>query len=137
MIFIDGGGVGGGVVDRVKQLLPPDKITEVNSSHTPRDGVKYFNKRAEMWGAMRDAIKGGLQFPLDNELSYELTSVEYGFSSKQQIQLERKEDMKKRGLASPDCADALSLTFAEPVIKDNEPALQFRPAYSDFAMFGS
>jgi hypothetical protein len=71
-----------------------------------------------MWGDTRDAIRQGIELPDDNELVGELCAVEYGFSNKQQIQLERKEDMKKRGLSSPDCGDALALTFAENVLKD-------------------
>ncbi|MGZ5164922.1 MAG: hypothetical protein ACXWCQ_30815 [Burkholderiales bacterium] len=45
----------------------------------------------------------------------ELTAVEYSFNQRDQIQLERKESMKARGLASPDHGDALALTFAHPV----------------------
>lgn len=118
MMFIDGGGVGGGVIDRVRQLINSNKVREVNFGSSPKNDAKYFNKRAEMWGDCRDAIKAGMQLPDDNELFDELTGVEYGFSNKQQIQLERKEDMKKRGLSSPDCADALVLTFADTVLKD-------------------
>ena len=120
MIFVDGVGVGGGVVDRLKQLLPPRLIFEVNSGNTPHNPAKYFNKRSEMWDEMRDAINAQIELPTDNELLDELCAVEYGFSNKQQIQIEKKDDMKKRGLSSPDCADSLSMTFAEKVIK-NKP----------------
>ena len=138
MLFVDGGGVGGGVVDRLRQLLPPDKITEVNFGSSATDSSKYFNKRAEMWGDMRDSIKAGMELPDDLELMQELPSLEYGFSAKQQIQLEKKEDLKKRGLASPDCADALALTFAQTVIK-HRPAQNQSYAgrsVSPFSMFG-
>mgnify|MGYP007089698476 CR=1 FL=1 len=54
-------------------------------------------------------------FELDEVLATDLTAVEYGFTAADQIQLERKEDMKKRGLASPDRGDALALTFAQHV----------------------
>jgi hypothetical protein len=118
MVFIDGGGVGGGVVDRVKQLIPEKKVREINFGGKPNDPAKYFNKRAEMWGTMRDAIIAGIQLPKDSELVDELCAVEYGFTNKQQIQLEKKDDMKKRGLASPDCADALAMSFAENVMKE-------------------
>jgi hypothetical protein len=137
MIFIDGGGVGGGVIDRVKQLLPPEKVMEVNFGSSANNPVKYFNKRAEMWGEMRDAIYGAMELPDDNELERELTSVEYGFSNKQQIQLEKKEDMKKRGLASPDNGDAVALTFAQPVIKNRQqPTGRYSQSVSAFSMFG-
>jgi hypothetical protein len=120
MIFVDGGGVGGGVIDRLRQLLPKEKVTEVNFGSTSFKPKKYFNKRAEIWGEMKDALVAGIEIPDDNELIRELTSVEYGFSVEQKIQLEHKADMKRRGLSSPDCADALALTYAATVIKNRE-----------------
>jgi len=115
--FIDGGGLGAGVVDRLRQLGYGSKILDINAGAKPLDSVKYFNLRAEMWGRMRDAIKEGLDLPADDpELLDDLISPEYGFTPKQQIQLEKKQDLKKRGLASPDDGDALALTFAKKVI---------------------
>jgi hypothetical protein len=119
-VFIDGVGVGAGVVDRVKQLRPSANIIEVNAGQTANDSAKYYNKRAEMWGLTRDFLKAGAELPDDNEMAEELQSVEYGFSVKQQIQIEKKEDMKSRGLSSPDNADALCLTFAEKIIRNEE-----------------
>jgi hypothetical protein len=63
---------------------------------------------------MGDWLKMG-SIPDDRELKDDLTGVEYGFDAKNRIQLEKKEDMKSRGLASPDCADALAMTFAVDV----------------------
>jgi hypothetical protein len=130
-VLIDGGGVGGGVIDRVKQLIPSQKVFEVNFGGSPNNKQKYFNKRAEMWGDARDAIITGIELPNDNELVSDLTAVEYGFTAQQQIQLEKKEDMKKRGLSSPDCADALACTYAEKILKYRQvtkPAPQYRYA---------
>lgn len=67
-----------------------------------------------MWGNMREWLEGGA-IPEDRELMDDLIGVEYGFTPTNKIQLEKKEDMKKRGLASPDHGDALALTFAYPV----------------------
>jgi hypothetical protein len=121
-IFIDGGGPGGGVVDRLRQLQ--HRVFDVqfggkaDHSHIGQDGaIVYANKRAEMWGAMRAWLAGGM-IPDDRELLADLTGVEYGYAlrdGRDAIILEKKEDMKKRGLASPDLADALALTFAYPV----------------------
>lgn len=108
-VYVDGGGVGGGVVDRLRQL--GYQVVEVNFGSSPNDDKKYANKRAEMYGNMRDAIKAGLELPNDEDLCDELIAVGYGFNAKQQIQLEKKEDMKRRGLASPDKADALAMHF--------------------------
>ena len=136
-IFIDGVGVGGGVIDRVKQLRPSANIIDVIAGSTANDAAKYFNKRAEMWGLTRDYLKAGAELPIDNELLEELQAVEYGFSPKQQIQIEKKEDMKARGLSSPDVADALCLTFAEKVIrKEPEPIDEYESHYGSNSWMG-
>ncbi len=56
--------------------------------------------------------------PTIPQLHADLTGVEYGYTATGEIQLEKKENMKKRGLASPDIGDALALTFAHPVRPD-------------------
>lgn len=110
-VFVDGVGVGAGVVDRLQMLGHP--VIEVNGGETAFDDVKFYNKTAEMWDRMRDWIKGSDLPARDNELRLALTGREYYFDDKERIRLERKQDMKKRGLASPDEADALAHTFAE------------------------
>lgn len=110
--FIDGGGVGGGVIDRIRQL--GYNVIEVQFGGKANDPRKYLNKRAEMWGKMRDWLEVGC-IDKNEMLITDLTSVEYCFTNADQIQLERKEDMKRRGLASPDEADALALTFAQDI----------------------
>jgi hypothetical protein len=97
-------------------------VTGVNFGGKPDrlqmdDGMKVRNKRAEMWAGLRAWLKGGM-IPDDHELAADLTGLEYGFDENQAIQLEKKEHMKKRGLASPDLGDALALTFAYPVGSD-------------------
>ena len=111
-VFIDVG-AGYGVIDRLRQL--GYKVTEVPFGNPATDENHYFNKRAEMWGKMRDWLKLGGCIVADNEVRDDLAGPEYGFDARGRIQLEKKEDMKKRGLASPDCGDALALTFAHPV----------------------
>jgi len=80
------------------------------------DGAKplYANKRAEIWGNMKAWLDQGC-LPADPELMADLTGLQYGYDARSAIQLEKKEDMKKRGLASPDIGDALALTFALPI----------------------
>jgi len=119
-VFVDGGGVGGGVVDRLRQLHVP--VMDVQFGGKPDglgfltgdEGVKYANKRAEIWGSMRQWLRTGA-IPIDQELYSQLTSVQYAFNLRNEIQLERKEELKKRGLSSPDIADALAITFAQYV----------------------
>lgn len=119
-IFIDGGGVGGGVVDNVRQMhlycydVQFGGKDDVGGFATGNDGEKYANKRAAMWGAMRAWIKTG-SLPNDADLRTQLTGLTYTLNLRGEIQLEKKEDMMKRGLPSPDRADALALTFAYPL----------------------
>lgn len=111
-IFIDGGGVGGGVIDRCRQLGLD--VVEINfGSRATQRG--YSLMRDQMWGNLRDAMKDGIRIPDNQDLHSDLTGVEYGYTLNNDIKLEKKEDMKKRGLASPDLADALALTYAMPV----------------------
>jgi hypothetical protein len=112
MTFVDGGGVGGGVVDRLRQI--GHDVTEVQFGGKAEEARKYANKRAEIWGRMREWLSGGY-IEDDERITIDLTSVEYSFTSSDQIQLEKKVDMKKRGLASPDDGDALAITFAQHI----------------------
>lgn len=111
-VFIDGGGVGGGVIDILKNQSY--RVIEVNFGAAARDSKQYANKSAEMWGDLRDWLATGA-LDGDQKLRDDLCGREYGFDKDGRIQLEKKADMKKRGLASPDDADALALTFAAPV----------------------
>jgi hypothetical protein len=113
-VFVDGGGVGGGVVDRLKML--GYRVIEVQSGEAAHDPEKYLNRRAEMWGEMRDWLIYGA-IDNDDSLIDDLTGPEYAIHLKGQIKLESKDSMKKRGLASPDDGDSLALTFAEPVAR--------------------
>ncbi|MCY6380995.1 PBSX family phage terminase large subunit [Hoeflea prorocentri] len=112
-LFVDGVGVGGGVVDRLRQLGL--RVIDVNGGARAGNAARYRNKRAEMWARMRDWLRDVGSIPDDDELAIDLQAPNYGFDAQNRIQIEKKEEMKKRGLISPDCADALALTFAEAV----------------------
>jgi hypothetical protein len=132
-IFVDGGGVGGGVVDRLRQLHVPVMDVQFGSKPdgtgylTGDEGVVYANKRAEIWGGMRAWLKSGGAIPADTELASQLTGLQYAFNVRNEIQLERKEDMKKRGLSSPDIADALALTFSQFVAPNQNAGREWMP----------
>ncbi len=116
MVFVDETGVGGGVVDRLRQLGV--QVVGVNngaSTDVPVDGELVANKGAEMWARMRAWLKSGGGIMDDPDLRQQLEGREYGFNQHNAVVLEKKSDMKKRGLASPDRADQLALTFAYPV----------------------
>ncbi len=119
-IFIDNGSFGGGVVARCQYLKLPARGINFGAEadrSADHDGFPFFNKAAEMWGLMKEWLQVGM-VDRDAELESDLTNRQYGHAAKggkDCIQLERKKDMKKRGLSSPDDADALALTFAYPV----------------------
>jgi len=112
-VFVDGVGVGAGVVDRLRMLQ--FDIIEVNAGVKPDDEATYFNKRAEMWDRMRIWLRDCADIPNDAELRQSLIGIEYAFNQKELMRMERKADMKKRGLDSPDEGDAMSMTFAESI----------------------
>jgi hypothetical protein len=75
-----------------------------------------------MWGLMKEWLQdpNGVEIPDLDSLQADLTAPSYKYDSEQRVILEKKEEIKKRGLRSPDEADALALTFAFPV-KPQEP----------------
>lgn len=114
-VFIDVGGLGAGVYDRLKELGHINIIVAVNGGESAINQERYVNKRAEMWGVMKEwMLDRPSSIPDDDTLHADLCGVKYKFDSKTRLLLEKKEDMKKRGLRSPDDADALALTFALP-----------------------
>jgi hypothetical protein len=114
-IFVDVGGLGAGVVDRLLELVGSGIVMAINAGASPLDANKYKNKRAEMWGEMRAWLaEPPVQIPDSNSLHSDLCGVKYKFDSNSRLVMESKEDMKKRGIRSSDEADALALTFALP-----------------------
>jgi hypothetical protein len=111
VVMIDGVGLGAGVVDRCRQL--GHQVIEVlsGSRPDPENVDVVFNKRAEMWYRMKEWLPTA-DIPDDTELIDDLTTIKCTYDSKHKIVLEKKADMKKRGLSSPDCGDAVALTFA-------------------------
>lgn len=126
MCMVDGGGVGGGVVDRLRQLQIP--VIDVQFGASPDgysdNGVVYANKRAEIWGALRDWLATGSihSMPTGENVTLvdELTAPNYGMVNRkgeEAILLEGKKEMRTRGVPSPNVADALACTFAFPVVE--------------------
>lgn len=129
-VFVDGVGVGGGVVDRMRQL--GFRVVDVNAGGRPDASDRYRNKRAEMWGRMREWLRDVGSIPADltmgAELCDDLIAPQYEFDAASRLLLESKEDMKKRGLPSPDIGDALALTFAEFVAPPEMRAVMWQSA---------
>ena len=113
-IFIDQTGIGQGVSDRLRQLGYP--AFGVHFGSKPTD-PRFENKRAEMWWSLAEWMPGGC-LPNDQELIRELTAPTYTYSNvRGKVQVEPKDEIVKRLRCSPDKADALALTFADPVMK--------------------
>lgn len=130
-IFVDGVGVGAGVVDMLTDWGLP--VTDAQSGAAALNPRKYRNRRAEMWAALREWLARGA-IPDDAALAADLTGVEYGYTVGEALQLEKKSDLKKRGLASPDRADSLALTFYAPVCRAS--ALSPSRAKTEYDVFG-
>lgn len=122
-IFIDGGGVGGGVVDQCRHLqlhchdIQFGGKADLPGYATGNAGERYANKRAEMYGALRAWLRGGA-IPHDlaeGGLRQQLLSITYTFNARDEIILTSKEVMMRDGKPSPDDVDALVLTFAYPL----------------------
>jgi hypothetical protein len=112
LTVIDEGGLGYGILDRLTEQRY--KVRGVNFGWKAKNPVMWQNKRSEMWGAMRDWLKTAA-ISRDRQLKADLIGPMRKFNSSGAIMLESKKDMKSRGLASPDAADALAVTFAYPV----------------------
>jgi hypothetical protein len=115
MVFIDGGGVGGGVVDAVRRFGHP-QVVEVNFGAKARER-EWFNKRTEMWGILRRELGRGLAIEDSDELADQLLEQQYAIDrTTRKTRLVSKEDLRRLGIGSPDWGDALALTYAQPVI---------------------
>lgn len=116
-IFIDLGGIGGGIYDRLRELNVRG-LHSVNFGGTPLNKARFFNKRAEMWGLMHDWLASEAVSIEDSDaLEIDLCGLQYSYDSSGKLKLEKKEDAKERGIKSPDDGDALALTFAMPISK--------------------
>ena len=124
-LFVDGTGIGGPIVDRLRQM-GHSNVVEIQFGAEAPDG-KYANMRAYMWGKMRDWLPKGAIDP-DPRLEMDLTAPGYSHDKRDRVVLESKEHLKDRGIDSPDDADALALTFAAPVsIAGLRPVEPYRP----------
>lgn len=113
-------GMGSGVYDRLKELkYKPNAINFAEAADgKDKDGKPYkevfANLRAQVYKHLAELFEDGdISIPDDLELIAQLSSIKYKFNSRGQLQIESKEDMKKRGVKSPDKADALALAFME------------------------
>lgn len=147
-VKIDCDGLGVGVFDRLTELkqeivdevnaqreelyrdaedVPPPLDLEIVECHfggeggkvDEKDPISYANSTGLMWGAIREALKAQrLHLWYDDKQISQISNRKYSVNSAGEIVLERKEEMKKRGLSSPDMADALGLALYDPLVSD-------------------
>lgn len=110
-IDVDAIGLGAGVADRLRELGLPARAVNVSESSAFTE--RFINLRAQLWWDCRDWLaKLDVKLPADEKLAAQLIGPRYQITSSGKIKVEGKEDMKKRGMPSPNAADALILTFA-------------------------
>jgi hypothetical protein len=127
--FIDVGGVGAGVFDRLQEWGEPyaSIVVAVNFGSSPiepppldehgRPSGGPLNRRAEMWMRSKEWLEdvSGVQIPDSDSLQADACGPSYRYDSNTRLVLESKESMRRRGCTSPDEWDAVALTFAAPV----------------------
>ena len=110
-IIVDSNGFGAGVLDRLRELDLPARGLNVSERALQKE--TYLNLRAELWFKIKSWLEGmDVKLPRDDALWAELAAPRYHFTSSGKLQVESKEAMKKRGVASPDRADAVALCLA-------------------------
>ncbi len=118
-LYVDVIGVGSGVVDRLKELQVP--VVGVNVAESAAHGDRFYRLRDQLWWDVREwfEVKTAAISPDCKDVDTligELTAPTYSITSKGQIKVESKDDMRRRGIASPNLADALCLTFARGTV---------------------
>lgn len=118
VIKIDDDGVGGGVTDRLREIIQEEglyiDVIDCHNGGKALNPENYENWGSESWATIRELLHDGeIEIPNDEDLIGQLSTRKYKVTSKGKIRLESKEEMKKRGLRSPDRADALVLAFAK------------------------
>jgi hypothetical protein len=110
--IVDVPGVGGGVVDRLAELQLP--VVPYNGGEAPIDKKRFVNARAEDYLTLRERFEQGEVDidPDDDKLAAQLGSIKWGLDYRGRIKIVSKDDMRKRGLPSPDRADAMAIAFA-------------------------
>ena len=114
-LAVDVVGIGSGVFDRLKEQRLPGTLLEVNAGAAASDSDRLANLRAELWWTLRESFyRGEVSLARLDETTYarlrsELTAPTYRLTSSGKVLIESKEEMKARGVSSPDLADALCL----------------------------
>lgn len=117
IVFVDDNGLGAGVVDSLEDWGCP--VRGLNTANKASDPEMFVNCRAEWYWQLREAFeKGEVIIDDDDDLIAQLTTLKYRIvPGTNKIEIESKEDMKRRGLPSPDLADCMMMAFATPAVR--------------------
>jgi len=108
---VDAIGLGAGVADRLRELKLP--AIDVNVAESPSNEGRFVRLRDELWQSVADWLATRtVSLPYDDVLRNDLCAPRYGFSSEGKLKVESKDQLRSRGISSPDAADALCLTFS-------------------------
>jgi len=108
-VTVDDTGLGGGVVDRLRELGYP--VLAVNFSQKPTDQMHFRAIRDEIFWNLREMFRSDeISIPQNDTLMAQLSSIKYKINPRNgRIEIENKDEMKKRGMVSPDEADSLAI----------------------------
>lgn len=135
-VFIEGDGVGGGVIDIVRSY--GYRVVEVTAGGAAEDRNRFANHRTEMWGRLNDWLDGGAIDAQDRALVNDLCVPQFEYTQSGQIKLESKERIRKRGYKSTNDADALALTFSRNIARKDLRSRGRRPRIArdvDYSIF--
>jgi hypothetical protein len=129
-VFIEGGGsIGWGVIEELWEL-GYEQVQDVNPGSRASEPERFVNKRCEMWGLMKEWLQTeAVHIPVNNELYDDLIGPKTKPDAALRLRLESKDEMRRRGIRSPDFGDSLALTFASPVELERDTS---KDRYSDF-----
>ena len=127
MMFVDSA-FGAPYVERL-HTMGFRNVQEVNFGAKALD-AHQANVRAYMWNKLKEWLTTGAIPSKDGVLESDLVGPGYHLNRQDQLVIESKESMQKRGIASPDDADALALTFASPVRPAMTPKIVQPPAWN-------
>lgn len=134
-IFLENIGPGIAVAEHLKMWGYQLTMVPVGA---PSSNKTYLNVRAELWSKMQEWMQAGGKMPDDEEIKKEALTIKYQIGDDNKLRLEKKKDMKARGLNSPDHMDALALTFYAPVRKKDKYSSRngnFNQYNSDYNLF--
>jgi hypothetical protein len=110
--MVDVIGIGNGVYNRLRELRYP--VYPVNVAESAARSERFMRLRDELFWKLREVFEAGtISIPKDDELIGELSSIKYKAESSGKVKIESKSEMKRRGMESPNRADALMLSFAK------------------------